>query len=557
MRDNTHALWYIGGMSLTLAALLTANSEQLLKLTKRRHPEYADTIEHWDFMESCYKGGRSWIEKNLFTYHKEGHKEFAERKKRAYRFPHSREVISLINKYVFKGSIERKEELPAHIKEFWGATTLMKKPIQDFMDSVSLWTSALGRIWVVVDNNVPAGVRSEADRKQSGGRTYAYFLKPMQVYDFAYDTDGELEWFLNGEFKRDDQNPLTSSGKTNEQFRLWTKEFWAVIEVTGDKNDKRARVASSGRHNLGMVPVFPADHLSTDELYKAPGLIEDVAYMDRAVTNYLSNLDVIIQDQTYSQLAIPFQGLLPTAGNDDDDEASEELNQIQQMGHNRVFAYNAEGGAGPEFLSPDVKQASMIISTVTKIVGEIYHSIGMAGERTKEDNAAGIDNSSGVAKAYDFEKLNAMLAAKARALQNVEHNLIRLVNAWNGEKKELEETDLPVTYPQTFDVRNLADEMDNAQRLSVMNAPKKLRQAQMTRLAKKMFPQATEEEINAIVKDIEDEWLKEDPLALMPKDGPPQLGGGRVPGKKNSQGENNKGTVKADDKAKAEKDDEK
>jgi recombination DNA repair RAD52 pathway protein len=219
-----------------------------------------------------------------------------------------------------------------------------------------------------------------------------------------------------------------------------------------------------------------------------------------------------------------------------------------------VFAFNAEGGSAPEFISPDVKQAGMIIQAVTKIVGEIYHSIGMAGERTKEDNAAGIDNSSGVAKAYDFEKLNAMLAAKARALQNVEKNMIRLVNAWNGDVKELEETDDFVTYPQTFDVRNLSDEMDNAQRLSVMNAPKLLRRAQMERLAVKMFPQAAEKDLKKITDDIEKEWLEEpelDPMAAAA--GAPTLGKGRVPGKKNSQGENNKGSVKADDKAKEEK----
>lgn len=539
-------------MSLTLASLESASSDQLLKLVKRRHPEYSGSVEHWQFLESCYKGGRDWIEQNLFTYHKEGRKEFRERKKRAYRFPHSREVISLVNKYVFKGTIERKDakSLPPHIKEFWGASTLMKRPITDFMDTVSVWTSCLGRIWIVVDNNVPAGVRSEADRKATKGRTYAYFLKPHQVYDFAYDSDGELEWFLNGEFHRDDSDPLNSTGAVTERFRLWTKEFWAVIEVTGPKNDKKAKVVDKGEHKLGIVPIFPADHLSTDELYKAPGLIEDVAYMDRTVTNYLSNLDVIIQDQTFSQLAIPFQGLLPTAGNEDDDEENEELNQIQQMGHNRVFAFNAEGGSAPTFISPDVKQAGMIISAVTKIVGEIYHSIGMAGERTKEDNAAGIDNSSGVAKAYDFEKLNAMLAAKARSLQNVEKNLVRMVNAWNSDVRELEQTEDLVTYPQTFDVRNLADEMDNAQRLSVMNAPKKLRRAQMLRLAKKMFPQADDKELKAIADDIEKEWLEEPPMDLM--GGPPALGKGRVPGKKNSQGENNKGSVKADDKAKEE-----
>jgi len=545
-------LGYTGPMALTLQSLIAAEPGHLLKLTKRRHPEYDDSVEHWRFMESCYKGGREWMEKNLFTYHKEGPREFAERKKRAYRFPHSREVVSLVNKYVFKGSIERrdKKELPAEIKEFWGAATMMKRPIVDLMDSISTWTSCLGRIWIVVDNNVPAGVLSEADRKASGGRTYAYFLKPTQVYDFAYDEDGELEWFLNGEFKRDDEDPLNGTGKVKEQFRLWTKTFWAVIKVDGEGKDQTASLADYGEHNLGMVPVFPADHMASDELYTVPGLLEDVAYMDRAVANYLSNLDVIIQDQTFSQLAIPFQGLLPTAGNDDDDEGNEELNQIQQMGHNRVFAFNAEGGAEPKFISPDVKQAGMIITTITKIVGEIYHSIGMAGERTKEDNAAGIDNSSGVAKAYDFEKLNAMLAAKARSLQMVEKNLIRMVMAWNGRVLELEKIEDYVTYPQSFDVRNLADEMDNAQRLSVMNAPKKLRQAQMVGVARKLFPQMAESDMEEIIEDIEDEWLEEPELDVMPGQAQPTLGRGRVPGKKNSQGENNKGSVKAEDKAK-------
>ncbi len=545
-------------MSLTIDQLKAASSDQLLKLVDRRHPEYGDSLEHWDFLESCYRGGRGWIEKNIFTYHKEGRGEFKKRKKRAYRFPHSKEVISLVNKYIFKGSIERRpsDDLPKHIREFWGASTLLKRPIEDLMETISLWTSTFGRIWVVIDNNMPEGVQSEQQRLETGGRVYGYWIKPQQAYDFAYDEDGELAWFLNGFFARDDANPLTGSGAIEEQYRLWTKEFTAVIKVSGKGNSRRAELVGNPTvHDLGIVPIFPADHLASEDLYKNAGLIEDVAYMDRAVANYLSNLDVIIQDQTFSQLAIPYQGLLPSEGSDDDDPENEEMNAIQQMGTQRVFAYNAEGGSAPTFISPDVKQAGMIVATVTKIVGEIYHSIGMAGERTKEDNAAGIDNSSGVAKAYDFEKLNAMLAAKARALQNVEKNMVRLVNAWNSDVKELQDTEDYVTYPQTFDVRNLADEMDNAQRLSVMNAPKKLRQAQMTRLAKKMFPQAKEDEIEAIVKDIEDEWLKEEPLDLMPAGpgGAPTLGKGRVPGKGNSQGENNKGSVKADDKAKTQK----
>lgn len=539
-------------MSLDLATLKAASSEQLVKLTERRHPDYKDSTEHWDFLELSYSGGRKWIDKNLFTYHKEGKKEFKARKKRAYRFPHSREVVSLVNKYVFKGAIDRNDTPPAEIKKFWANATVLKRPIADFMESVALWTSTMGRCWAVVDNNFPEGIKSKADEKESGGRCYAYLLKPYQALDFAYDDDGELEWFLNIEAKRDDSDPLASSGEVNQRFRLWTKTFTAVIEVKGTKGNKSASVVASEtrEHNLGMLPVFPADHLTSDEPYVAPGLIEDVAYLDRAVANYLSNLDVIIQDQTFSQLAIPYQGLLPTENPDPelDDEDAADLNSIQEMGTKRVFAYNAEGGAAPTFISPDVKQAGMILSVVTKIVGEIYHSIGMAGERTKEDNAAGIDNSSGVAKAYDFERLNAMLAAKARALQNVEKNLVRIVKAWHGKAEELEDTEDLVSYPTTFDVRNLADEMDNAQRLSVMNAPKELRRLQMKRLAGKMFPQMQPADKTKIEGEIEKDWLEEPELPLPGGPGAPTLGKGRVPGKPNSQGENNTGSVKAKDK---------
>lgn len=530
-------------MTIKLEQIRNASNDALLAMVKRRHPEYACNQEHWEFLELSYKGGREWIDANIFTYHKEGPKEFAKRKERAYRFPHSREVVSLVNKYVFKGAIERREEdkLPTEVKDFWKSATVLKRPIQDLMSTISTWTSAFGRIWVVVDNNVSPDTVSEAQRKASGGRSYAYFLKPANVLDLAYDDDGELEWLLNREFYRDDSSPLTAGGLSS-RFRLWTKDFSISISVSKDSDgNEKATLGIPTEYNLGIVPIFPADHLDSEELYRSLGLIDDVAYLDRAVANYLSNLDVIIQDQTFSQLAIPFQGLLPSenAVDPSDDGSSDEQNHIQQMGTKRVFAYNAEGGAAPGFISPDVKQATLIMQAVTKIVGEIYHSIGMAGERTKEDNAAGIDNSSGVAKAYDFEKLNAMLAAKARSLQHTEKNLVRLVKAWNGDVVELQDIEELVTYPSTFDVRNLADEMDNAQRLALSQAPKTLRQMQMERLARKMFPQATDEEMKKIISDIENDWLTEPAAPALGASGAPQPQRRLPGGKKGSQGENN------------------
>ncbi|MCP6576658.1 hypothetical protein NL496_28590, partial [Klebsiella pneumoniae] len=78
--------------------------------------------------------------------------------------------------------------------------------------------------------------------------------------------------------------------------------------------------------------------------YFSPSLIDDIAYLDRAVANYLSNLDAIIQDQTFSQLAIPVQSLLP---------GDENHAKVMEMGTKRVFTYDSESGNQPFYLSPD------------------------------------------------------------------------------------------------------------------------------------------------------------------------------------------------------------
>jgi RNA polymerase sigma factor (sigma-70 family) len=97
---------------------------------------------------------------------------------------------------------------------------------------------------------------------------------------------------------------------------------------------------------------------------------------------------------------------MPAQGVNAGDEA---YDKILELGTKRIFIYDGEGGTQPFYLSPDVKQAELILKVVNKIIAEIYHSVGLAGERTKDDNAQGIDNSSGVAKAYDFERVNSLL----------------------------------------------------------------------------------------------------------------------------------------------------
>lgn len=460
---------------------MSHSQNDLKKFLKRRHPEYEEKIAHWDFLEQSYLGGREWFEENIFRYFKEGDGEFKDRLKRAYRFNHTRETVNLVSKYIFKGDIQRnKEDTPKVIQDFWTRTTRRGRSIDFLMRTASTWASVFGRVWIVVDSNKKPDSKSVADQRANDERVFAYLVKPRDVLDMGYDEMGRLEWMLIHETERDDNNPISSSGEIKSRFRLWTRTNWTLFAYEGKGNNKRVVVADSGEHNLGVVPVIPVDDIESDSLYTAPALIDDIAYLDRAVANYLSNLDAIIQDQTFSQLVIPAQSLMP--GGDD-------YKKVIDAGTKRIFTYDGEGGGKPEYIAPDPKQAQIIVNVIQKIINEIYHSVGMAGERTKADNSAGIDNSSGVAKAYDFERMNALLCTKAAALDDAENALVRLVLAWHGEKVEIGEGEARyVKYPSSFDVRELADEFSIASQLQLLDAPESVRRREMEILIDKLFP---------------------------------------------------------------------
>ncbi len=466
-------------------------------LVQRRHPHYDESSKHWEFLEETYEGGREWFKKNIFRYMKEGDQEYRDRVQRAYRFNHTREVVDLINKYLFKQNIVRNDvDSPQCVQEFWKSSTRSGLSIDDFAKQVSKKTSIYGRVGIVVDTTAPSGqILSKADAKKKGVKTYAYIVTPNQLLDYAFDdNNGDLLWVLIREVVRDDTNPLKSSGKQHERFRLWTQTDWQLYEEQTEGRRKIIKKIASGDHNLGVVPVILADNIVTDEEYESPALIDDIAYLDRAVANYLSNMDAIIQDQTFSQLVMPAQNVIPGEDN---------YTKMQEMGTKRVFLYDGEGGKGPEYISPDVKQAELIMGTINKVISEIYHTVGLAGERTKQDNAVGIDNSSGVAKAYDFERVNALLAAKAASMETIERKITALVALWNSADGQMADNDF-VSYPKQFDTRGLYDEFDIAARLMLIDAPDSVRQEQMEMMIDKLFPQLDKETKSKMLKDVED-----------------------------------------------------
>lgn len=471
------------------------------ELIDRKHPYYEKYQYHWTFCAETYAGGREWFKKHIFPFYKEGKVEYEGRVKRAYRPNHTKEVVDLVNKYIFKIPITRKDDAPDFLKKFWNTTTLNGRKIDDFMRLVSLKASIYGRVWVVVDSsfpmsNTPISIGNVKEKSQ----IYAYILDPEDVYDYAYDELGNLTWMKIKERVREDFL-LGGDGDVTERFRIWTRDYWILFEeTTNEKNETEYKIVDAKTHDLGVIPIIDCCHTITENMYQANSLIDDVAYLDRAAANYLSNLDTIIQDQTFSQLVIPAQALNP------EDEADSSNKKIIELGTKRIFTYNAEANMPPTYIAPDPKQAALVVDAVKTIINEIYHTVGMSGERTKQDNSLGIDNSSGVAKAYDFERMNAMLASKAQSLEYFENRLASIVAIYNSKSEEVDGKEY-VAYPANFDIRSLYDEFEIAKQLKDISAPDEVRRQQMVQLSKKLFPTISDAVAKTIESEIKTKWV--------------------------------------------------
>ncbi|ENK7202954.1 hypothetical protein SLL02_003902, partial [Acinetobacter baumannii] len=175
-------------------------------------------------------------------YIKEGDKEFKNRIERAYRFNHTREVVDLINKYLFKQAITRNDkDAPQCVIDFWKSATKGNLTINDFVRQVSKKTSLFGRVGIVVDRSrADMEIVSRQDEVEANLHTYSYIVEPQRLLDYSFDENGELNWILIHEIGRDDEDPFDSSGKPVNRFRLWTKQHWALYEVKEGKGKKVA-----------------------------------------------------------------------------------------------------------------------------------------------------------------------------------------------------------------------------------------------------------------------------------------------------------------------------
>lgn len=451
-----------------------------MMITSRLHPSYHINKYLWDFFLDSYYGGPHYLNTQLFKYYKEGPKEFDLRKERAYRENYCKNIVDIINSYIFKEQATRKttnKKLDDFYKDFDGAGS----DVSQFMKKVSTKSSVLGRTYVVVDKT------SLSDEERTGTfadnlktKPYCYTVNPQDVPDVAFDKFGNIKWIIIREWNREDDDPFNDSGDLSLQYRLWMPGEWQLYDESGDMID-------SGQTGIDCVPVVYVDSGESISELNSTGLLFDIAYLDRSIYNNYSRLDAIIADQTFSQLIFPVEGLLVQEMMTD--ETMRE--QFLTLATNRILFYSASCEAKPEYISPDASQANFILETIKHQINQIYASIGL-------QPIASSSYASGTSKQWDFDKLNKILAGKSSNLEIAERKILNIFNQWTGANATA-----TINYPNDFDIRSLSDELLLAQEFSLLDISQTFNSEIKKNLVLKSLPKLDQKTMQTIFDEID------------------------------------------------------
>ena len=287
----------------------------------------------------------------------------------------------------------------AFIEDFVQDTNGSGTPLKQFMKNAALTAKLLGSCFIVLDN-VKADEqpmrRSEAMERRVF--PYAYIVSPQDVFEVKYDKYGALALFSGSE-KGEDGADLV---------RTWTPTEWTLSKVEeGQRNDgaKQFTVIERGTHGLGVVPVvplfarkrigrIPQGDLGQSEMFH-------IAKTNLRIFNLCSELDEILRNQAFAILIYP-------------SKSPSDLT----IGTNNALGFEGDKvHHPPAFIAPPSEPAQLLMAHIDRLVKEIYRMATLS-------HVTGVqENRSGVAKQWDFQSTNQVLADFAANCQEAENRL--------------------------------------------------------------------------------------------------------------------------------------
>jgi hypothetical protein len=466
-------------------------------IVENPHPIYRDNLDYWNFLLQSYEGGKSYTladindsgrdglirvngkdfelrnRHNLFQHKKERSDDYKLRIEMSYYYNFCAPIIDIYTNHLLHDEpVIEFGNLEPFVETRIANVDLMDSSINEFRRFVNESAQIFGHVFVLTDMPMSRGEVSLAERIVNDRFPYFKVIYPMDVINWSLDRFGRLNWVVIRETLDANVDPDNFDPKKCESvfYKLWTRQEWRMY-------DKDYNMIDSGNHNLGRVPLDIVFDKKSKKERNLLGIstLADVAFIARDVYNKCSELNEILRNQTFAILAIQ--------GNASDYNESE-------VGTNIAIVYN-EGMNAPQYVSPPSDNAQVLMDHIDRQVKKMYQIAKLEGG---DAESAG-DVQSGISKAYDFHETNSALAKKASNMEDGEYRIWRTFGVWEGV-----DWDGKVTYSRDFNVKSLAEDLDESERLMRQQLGQDIEKKIKISLVKKKFPRMNEEEIEESVQ---------------------------------------------------------
>ena len=447
-----------------------------VKLADRKHPLYTDNSDKWDLYRDSVKGGDEFVNSaNLFTHRLEDETDFTERLTRAYYLNYCDVVPNIYNNYIFKEQVNRPpdESLVYFRKSADGRGT----NLSEFVKKVGFFSKIFGVMHVLVD--MPPKTKNKitnAEAKQMNLNPYCSLVYPSQLVDWSLDANGNLNWVIISSVHYNDLDPAKER-EVQTHYKLITREEWRVEDADGNPVKYDDGRPNKGPNELKAVPLVTMYHQDIDDDKIGESLIKDIVYINRAILNWCSCIDEMIERQTFSQLIVPDDGSLAEESESGDDP-------LRRVSTSSVWTFNSESKHPPAYISPNTDNIVTIWNLVIDHVKEIFRIGGLIG--STEDMYA---STSGRSKQMGFMSVNSALAGTSGKYQKFENDISAIAYTLLGKNPEEYQQ---VKYPDSFDIAALEDEVDSLFTIMSKNFSARLNKTMMKNIARKAVPLADE-----------------------------------------------------------------
>jgi hypothetical protein len=433
----------------------TPEQARIAAMLNKRHPEYTANLPEWNFMEASVTGGPGYVSGNLYQHALEELEVYRGRALRA-RDQHyniSGLVVDSYEGYLCQEPPIVSDAAPSCIAAYAARATDEGSTLEDFSKEVTRDLLKYGILYIVTDKPAIDVDRelSAAEDMALGNQPYSYVVHPQNLLDGKI-VNGQFVWAIIRETAREDETP-ESPGNDVIQYRVWECDRIRVYKE--DPNEPGCFILVSEVPNgYGIVPIARVAYNKNTKGFACPGLISDIAHMDRAIFNMNSLQDEINYKATFPQLAIPYDGKLFTTNEAGEETLSGAGEQILKMGLESFIPYSSVAGA-PAYLNyPDGPSKDLREAVKGKCLAAFALAFLDGENGVEEVHSTG----SGVSKSYTFQKLNKRLSAISDVIESAFLAVFRIICVIQGVNPEA----LPegaIDFPDTFEIKSLTQEI--------------------------------------------------------------------------------------------------